>query len=123
MARYVDGFVIVVPKNKTDEYKKLAREGAKMWMKHGALDYKECIGEDLNPKGPEPRSQSFLELTKAKPDETVWFSYIVFESRQHRDEVNAKVMKEWQDSGEEMPEMPFDIKRMAYGGFEVAVDI
>lgn len=126
MAKYVDGFVLVVPRRKTAEYKKMAQFGRKLWMKHGALDYKECIGDDLRPKsnmgGPTPFS--FLKMAKAKPGETVLFSFIVFKSKQHRDQVNKKVMKDpvmndpkWKN----MP-MPFDPKRMAYGGFKVLVD-
>ncbi len=124
MAKYVDGFVIPVPKNKTAEYKKMAKMGAAMWMKAGALEYMECLGEDLVPKamgGMKP--WAFTKMTKAKPSETVWFSFIVYKSRKHRDEVNAKVMKEMSkmDKFKDMP-MPFDMQRMAYGGFEVAVE-
>lgn len=122
---YVDGFVLVVPKKKTAEYKKMAQFGRKLWMKYGALDYKECIGDDLRPKGMGgPAPLSFLTMTKAKPGETVWFSFIVYKSKQHRDQVTKKVMKDpvmndpkWKN----MP-MPFDTKRMAYGGFKVLVD-
>lgn len=125
MSKYVDGFVLVVPKNKAEEYKKMAKMGAESWMKHGALQYMECMGEDLIPKemgGTKPLA--FTEMTKTKPDETVWFSFIVFKSKEHRDEVNAKVMEEMNKQMEnykDMP-MPFDTKRMAYGGFEVAVE-
>lgn len=125
MAKYVDGFVFVVPKSKISEYKKMAREGAESWKKHGALSCFECMGEDLTPKvtgGPMPLS--FIQMTKTKPDETVWFSFIIFKSRKHRDEVNAKVMKAMQEKygkNQEM-EMPFDMKRFAYGGFEVAIE-
>ncbi|MDP3953880.1 MAG: DUF1428 domain-containing protein [bacterium] len=124
-AKYVDGFVLVVPKNKTAEYRKMAQLGKKTWMKHGALDYKECIGDDLNvkPMG-EMKPLSFLKLAKTRANETVWFSFIVYKSKKHRDEVNAKVMNdpamnspEWKDKP-----MPFDMKRFAYGGFEVVVD-
>ena len=89
----------------------------KMWMKHGALDYKECVGEDLKTKW----GTSFSKMLKLKPGETVVFSYIVFKSRAHRDRVNAKVMKEMEKMVE-MKEMPFDVKRMIYGGFKVLVD-
>jgi uncharacterized protein YbaA (DUF1428 family) len=96
----------------------MARVGAEMWMKHGALDYKECVAEDLKTKW----GMSFSKVMKLKPGETVVFSYIVFKSRAHRDRVNAKVMKEMEKMGE-MKEMPFDMKRMVYGGFKVLVDV
>lgn len=122
---YVDGFVLVVPKKKAAAYKQMAELGKKIWMKHGAIDYKECVGDDLQPKGmPGPKPLSFLKMAKAKSSETVWFSFIVYKSKKHRDEVNAKVMKDpamndpkWKDKP-----MPFDMKRMAYGGFKVIVD-
>jgi uncharacterized protein YbaA (DUF1428 family) len=88
-----------------------------MWMKHGAIDYKECVGEDLQNKWGTP----FSQMMKLKPGETVVFSWIVFKSRAHRDRVNAKVMKEMKKMS--MKEMPFDMKRMVYGGFKVLVDI
>ena len=125
MAKYVDGFVLVVPKNKVEEYKKMAEEGADMWMKYGALEYMECRGEDLETKemgGMKPLA--FTQLANAKPNETVWFSFIVFKSKEHRDEVNAKVMEEMNkqmEGSKDMP-MPFDMKRMAYGGFQVEVE-
>jgi len=125
MAKYVDGFVLVVPKNKVEEYKKMAEEGADMWMKYGALEYMECRGEDLETKemgGMKPLA--FTQLANAKPNETVWFSFIVFKSKEHRDEVNAKVMEEMnkQMEGNKDMSMPFDMKRMAYGGFQVEVE-
>src|SRR3989344_1067841 len=112
MAKYVDGFVLVVPKNKFSEYKKMAQMGAKVWMKYGALDYKECVGEDLKTKemgGTKPLA--FTQMAKAKPNETVWFSFVVFKSRKHRDEVNAKVMKhmEKEMTKEKGKPMPFDM--------------
>jgi uncharacterized protein YbaA (DUF1428 family) len=121
MAKYVDGFVIVVPKEKSEEYKKMAEQGKETWMRHGALEFMECMGEDLEPKetgGVKPLG--FLELAKAQQNETVWFSFIVFESKQHRDQVNAKVMEEMKKQAD--VEMPFDVKRMAYGGFEAKVE-
>lgn len=123
MGKYVDGFVMVVPKDKVDAYKKMAKMGAESWMKHGALEYMECVGDDLEPKdmgGGMPRG--FINMTGVKPDETVWFSYIVYKSKEHRDEVNAKVMKEMSEMGGEDFEMPFDIKKMAMGGFEAVVE-
>lgn len=123
-ATYVDGFVLIVPKNKVAAYKKMAQGAAKMWMKLGALDYKECMGDDLNIKpmgGMKPLS--FLNLAKVKKNETVWFSYITYRSKAHRDQVNKKVMAEMEkdkSAYKDMP-MPFDMKRMAYGGFQVVV--
>jgi uncharacterized protein YbaA (DUF1428 family) len=114
--RYVDGYVLAVPKKKIKAYLAMARMGEKAWRKHGALDYKECVGDDLMTKWGTP----FPRLMKLKPGETVVFSYIVFKSRAHRDQVNAKVMKEMEKEGQPQ-DMPFDMKRMAYGGFQAAV--
>ena len=125
MAKYVDGFVLVVPNDKAEEYKKMAEEGARTWKENGALEYFECKGEDLIPKSMGGQSPlGFSELAKAKPDETVWFSFIVFKSKKHRDEVNAKVYKEMEKDAEKYKDvpMPFDPERMAYGGFEVIVE-
>lgn len=125
MGKYVDGFVLVVPKDKAEEYKKMAEDGRDSWMKHGALEYYECRGDDLVPQemGGE-KARAFAEMTAATRDETVWFSFIVFKSKQHRDEVNAKVMEEMnkQIEGQGNMPMPFDMKRMAYGGFQVEVE-
>jgi uncharacterized protein YbaA (DUF1428 family) len=115
--RYVDGFVIPVPKKNLKTYVRMARMGAEIWMKHGALDYKECVGDDLESKWGTP----FPRMMKLKSGETVVFSYIVYKSRAHRDRVNAKVMKEMEKMGG-MKDMPFDMKRMVYGGFKVLVD-
>lgn len=122
---YVDGFLLVVPKNKAAEYKKMATEGKKVWLKHGALDYKECRGDDLSATTPGdgPKARSFEDAAKSKPDEEVWFSFIVFKSRKHRDQVNAKVMKDPSMSPDawKYKPMPFDMKRFSYGGFKVEV--
>ena len=127
MAKYVDGFVFVVPKSNLKDYKKMAQWGKKVWMKHGALDYKECIGDDMHPKGMEVdgvKAQTFPEMAKAKSGDTVWFSFIVFKSKKHRDQVNAKVMKDPSMNDPKWKDMPmqFDMKRFAYGGFKVEVD-
>lgn len=125
MARYVDGFVFTVPKNKVAEYKKMAQEGASSWTKHGALQYFECMGEDLVTKDQGGgKALEFTKLTKAKPNETVWFSFIVFNSKKHRDEVNKKVMDEMSEKYKDQKDftMPFDMKRFAYGGFNVIVE-
>lgn len=118
---YVDGFVLVVPKKKVEQYKKLARQGAKTWMKHGALGYKECMIDDAKP---EHVTFAFPIMVSAKPSESVWFSYIEFRSKKHRDQVNARVMNDpsMQMSDPDLVnKMPFDMKRMAYGGFKVVV--
>lgn len=117
---YVDGFVLVVPKNKVAAYRKMAQFGGKMWRKYGALDYKECI---LDHAKPQHVTFTFPKMAKAKPNETVWFSYITFKSRAHRDQVNKKVMAEMDKLAEKYKNepMPFDMKRMAYGGFKVIV--
>jgi uncharacterized protein YbaA (DUF1428 family) len=119
MARYVDGFVLPLPQKNADTYRKMARKAAKVWIEHGALDYRECVGEDLKVKG----VASFPELTSAKKGETVVFAWITYRSRAHRDKVNAKVMADPRMAkmmaGQEMP---FDVKRMAYGGFDVIVE-
>lgn len=125
MPKYVDGFVLVVPKDKVAEYKEMAKGGAEMWMKYGALEYFECMGDDLETKamgGMKPLA--FTKLAQAKPNETVWFSFIVFKSKKHRDEVNKKVMAEMETMSDQYKDspMPFDMKRMAYGGFEVIVE-
>ncbi len=116
---YVDGFVIPVPKRKLGAYLRMARIAGRIWRKHGAIDYKECAGDDLKAKCGLP----FPRMVKAKPGETVVFSYIVYKSRAHRDRVNSKVMQDPEIRGMCDPKkMPFDVKRMAYGGFRVVVD-
>ena len=125
MSKYVDGFVLVIPKGKEAEYQKMAEMGRESWMKHGALQYFECRGDDLKQQemGDE-KSRAFAEMTGANNDENVWFSFIVFESKEHRDEVNKKVMKEMGEEYDDQTdfEMPNDMKKMAYGGFEVVVE-
>lgn len=125
MSKYVDGFVLVVPKDKSDDYRKMAEEGRNSWMRHGALEYYECRGDDLVPQemGGE-KARSFTDMAGASENETVWFSFIVFNSKEHRDEVNAKVMEEMGQKAEEYKDMvmPFDMKKMAYGGFAVEVE-
>ncbi len=118
---YVDGFVLVVPKKNRVAYKRMAQDGKRMWMKFGALDYKECRIDDAKPRWVK---LTFPKMIKAKPTEEVWFSYIVYKNKKHRDAVNKKVMalmdkdaKKYKDK-----KMPFDMKRMAYGGFVVEVE-
>ena len=119
MPHYIDGFVIPLPKEKIDQYREIAEQACKIWMEHGALEYRECIGDDMEVKD----MVSFPQLAGAKPEETVAFSWIVYKSREHRDEVNAKVMADprIQSMGEK-DSMPFDCKRMAYGGFKTIVE-
>jgi uncharacterized protein YbaA (DUF1428 family) len=120
MARYVDGFLLPVPKKNIAVYRRMAQTAGKVWRDHGALEFRECVGDDLNVKGPMPL-MTFPRQLKLKPGETVMFSWIVFASRAHRDRVNAKVMKDPRLA--KMPAtMPFDTKRMCYGGFKVLVD-
>jgi uncharacterized protein YbaA (DUF1428 family) len=122
--KYVDGFVLVVPEKNLPAYRKMAEAAGKIWKKHGALEYIESVGEDLNPNmPPEMKGVTFPQMADTRTGETVVFSYILFNSRQHRDEVNAKVMKDpFMTSQSQGQEMPFDMKRAAYGGFEVIVE-
>ena len=114
---YVDGYVLPVPKRRLREYRKMAEMGRKIWTKHGALDYKECAGDDLAKKW----GTTFTRMMKLKPGETAVFAYIVFKSRAHRDRVNAKVIKEMKAMGGPL-DMPVDMKRMVYGGFKTLVE-
>jgi len=117
--RYVDGYVLPVPKKSLPAYARIARKAGKIWREHGALEYRECTGDDLKVKFGVP----FPRLAKAKPGETVVFAWIVFKSRAHRGRVNAKVMKDSRITGMcDSKSMPFDVKRMVYGGFKVLVD-
>lgn len=125
MAKYVDGFVLVVPKGKESEYEEAARIGRDAWMKHGALQYFECRGDDLKQQEMgEEKSRSYTEMTDASSDDNVWFSFIVFKSKEHRDEVNKKVMEDMDEAFKDQMDfvMPNDMKKMAYGGFAVAVE-
>jgi uncharacterized protein YbaA (DUF1428 family) len=120
MARYVDGYVLPVPKKHVQAYRRMAQKAGKVWREHGALEFRECVGDDLRPKG---AVATFPRLIKAKPGETVFFSWIVFKSRADRNRVNAKVMKDPRIANMMDPKsMPFDTKRMVYGGFKVLVD-
>ena len=121
---YVDGFVLPVPKKNIGKYRKMAAEGGRMWKRHGALQYFECVGDDLNPNMGGMKFLRFPKTVRAKPGETVVFSFIIYRSKAHRNAVNSKVMKEWKEiekkRGKQM-EMPFDVRRMAYGGFRAVV--
>ena len=116
---YVDGFVIPIPKKNIKSYAAMAKKAARVWIDHGALEVKECVGEDFTGKMVAP----FSRKLKIKRNETVLFSYIVFKSRAHRDRVNAKVMKDPRLDKLAPKVMPFDIKRMMYSGFKTLVDI
>ena len=119
MARYVDGFIVPVPKRKVADYRRMAQKAGRIWRDHGALEFRECIADDVK----WGKRTSFPRSIKQKKGETVFFSYIVFKSRKHRDSVNAKVMKDKRlDAMGGMKDMPFDAKRMIYGGFKVVVD-
>ena len=115
---YVDGYILPVPKRSVRAYRRMAEMGRKMWTKHGALDYKECVGDDLAPTFAKP----FTRLLKLKPNETAVFAYIVFKSRTHRDQVNKKFMKEMNDMGGSPKDMQIDMNRMVYGGFNTLVE-
>ncbi|MBL8874859.1 MAG: DUF1428 domain-containing protein [Phycisphaerae bacterium] len=115
---YVDGYLIPIPKKSVAAYKKMASVGCKVWMAHGALDYRECVGDDLKA----PWGLPFTKLLKTKPSETVVFAWIVFKSKAHRDKVNAAVMKDPRlTAGMDMKKMPFDPKKMCFGGFKTLV--
>ncbi len=125
MAKYIDGFVLVVPKGKEAEYQKMAEMGRDSWMKHGALQYFECRGDDLKQQEMGGlKSRDYKEMAGAGEDDNVWYSFIVFNSKEHRDEVNAKVMAEMGEEYDEQTdfEMPNDMTKMAYGGFKVVVE-
>ncbi len=120
MAQYVDGFVLPVPKRNLDTYRRMARKAGKVWREHGALDYKECVAEDVK-RG---KVTSFPQSVKLKRGETVIFAWIVYKSRAHRDKVNAKVMADPRLANMMAPkDSPFDESRMFWGGFEVIVDV
>ena len=118
--KYVDGFVVPVPKKNVPAYRRMAKQAGKIWREHGALEYRECIGDDLKVKMGLP----FPRLSRLKPGETVFFSWIVYKSRAHRDSVNKKVMQDPRMAKMmNMKAMPFDVRRMAYGGFKALVDL
>ena len=115
MAQYVDGYIIPMKKSKVKSYKKLAMWGRRVWMKHGALSYYECVADDYVEHG-----MGFKKMCKLKPDETVVFAYIVYKSKAHRKQVMKKVTEEMSKAGP-MPDMPFDMKRFATAGFSALV--
>ena len=117
---YVDGFVVPVPKKKLQAYRAMARKAGKVWREHGALEYRECIADDVK----WGKRTSFPRSVKLKNSEEVWFSYIVYRNRKHRDAVMKKVMKDKRLAGMmDIKSLPFDAKRMIFGGFKVVVDL
>ncbi len=119
MARYVDGFVLAVPKDNIEAYRKIAETAGEIWKEYGALEYVECVADDVK----EGKVTSFPKSVDLKPDETVVFAWIVYESRQKRDEVNEKVMNDQRLKALGPENMPFDGMRMIWGGFEAIVDM
>jgi uncharacterized protein YbaA (DUF1428 family) len=119
MARYVDGFVLPVPKKNLPAYQRISKAAGKVWREHGALEYIECVGDDVATK----MGVAFPKLAKVRAGETVVFSWIVYKSRSHRDKVNAKVMTDPRIVKSMTGPMPFDVKRMSYGGFRSIVDM
>ena len=118
--RYIDGFVLPVPKKNLQAYRRLSQKAGKIWREHGALEYREWVGDDLDVKMMVP----FPRRVPIKPGETVVFSYVVYRSRAHRDAVNAKVMKDPRIAKMcNTKDMPFDCKRMLYGGFKAIVEV
>ena len=117
MARYVDGFVVPVPKKKLDAYKKMARMSSKVWREYGALDYVECIADDVKPG----KVTSFPQAVKLKKGEIVVFAWIVYKSRKDRDRIMDLIMNDKRFAGYNPDNMPFDGKRMFFGGFEVMI--
>ena len=117
---YVDGFVLPVPRKKLAAYRRMARKAGKVWMEHGALQFRECVADDVKPG----KLTSFPQSVKLKPGETVFFSYIVYKSRRDRDRINKKVMKDERIGAMMVPgAMPFDARRMIYGGFKSIVEM
>lgn len=114
---YVDGFVIPVPKKRLDEYRRFSKLACKVWCEHGAIEYVECIADDVKPG----KWTSFPRSVKLKPDETVVFAYVVYQSRAQRDKVNAKAMKDPRMAKMDPKNMPLDGKRMIFGGFKTFV--
>lgn len=120
MARYVDGFIVAIPTKNVEAYRKLARKAGKVWMEYGALEYVECIADDVKPG----KLTSFPKSVKLKADETVAFSWITYKSRKHRDTINKKVMADPRlEAMMDMKNLPFDGKRMIFGGFKSIVEL
>lgn len=124
---YIDAYILVIPKDKVEKYKKMASDGCNAWMQFGALSYRECMGQDLSPSMEGMENCPFPQLVNLKEDETVWFSYIEYASKEHRDEVNKKVMAHWEEKWKENPDYMndymdvFDMKRFSTWGFSIEV--
>lgn len=116
---YIDGFVLPVPKKNVEAYRRLARKAGKIWKEYGALEYVECVADDVKPG----KLTSFPQSVKLKPDEIVVFSYIIYKSRKQRDSINAKVMNDPRLAGMDPKTLPFDGKRMFWGGFKPIVSL
>ncbi|MDP3986874.1 MAG: DUF1428 domain-containing protein [Nanoarchaeota archaeon] len=123
---YIDGFVLTIQEDKIEEYREMAQEAGEVWKKHGALEYFECVGDDMDPDTMGESMIKFPDMANAKPDEIVIFAFIVYESKEHRDDVNKRVMEEmtekYKDNPDRMKNMPFDMSKMAYGGFNAIVE-
>jgi uncharacterized protein YbaA (DUF1428 family) len=119
MGKYVDGFVVPVPKAKLEAYRRMAEDAGKVWREYGALQYTECVADDVKPG----KLTSFPQSVKLEPGKTVVFAWIVYESREHRDRVNEQVMKDPRMANMDPKSMPFDGKRMFWGGFKALVEV
>jgi uncharacterized protein YbaA (DUF1428 family) len=119
MGKYVDGFVLPVPKDNVEAYRRMAEDAGKVWREYGALEYVECVADDVKPG----EVTSFPQAVKLEPDETVVFAWIVYESREHRDRVSEQVMKDPRIANVDPKSMPFDGKRMFWGGFKSLVEL
>lgn len=117
---YIDGYVLPLPKKNIKAYQKMAKEAGAIWMKHGALKYVECVGDELNNTW---STLKYMKMAKAKKGETVVFSFVIYKNKKHRDSVNKQVMKEMEKQYDKDMAVPFDMKRMAVGGFEAIVDL
>ena len=116
---YVDGFVVPVPKNNIEAYREMAKKAGAVWREYGALEYRECVADDVQPG----KVTSFPQSVMLKPDETVVFAYIVYKDREHRDAVNEKVMNDPRMKDMDPAKMPFDGQRMFWGGFDTLVEL
>lgn len=119
MARYIDGFVLPVPRDNLEAYRRMAQQAGEVWREHGALEYVECVADDVKPG----KVTSFPQSVQLKDDETVVFAWIVYESREHRDQVNDKVMKDPRIANVDIKAMPFDGTRLFWGGFKAIVEL
>ena len=121
---YVDGFVLVVKNSRINEYRKMAADAGKVWKKFGAVSYVEALGDDMHPNMQGMKASNFPKMAKAKSGEKVFFSFITYKNKAHRDSVNKKVMSYFAKKyGDKPMDMPFDMKRFAYGGFRSIVDL